>query len=374
MMETIGQTIKRLRKEHNFTQEALAQQLGVTFQTVSKWENGYGMPDISQIVPLATVLEVSTDVLFGFCAADSSEEVIRLIHDAQALVDPLSLKESVRLCYDKLISGLNKYPNNITLLSNCIESGLTLAYPKSEAYDAENGDSIYQECVRQANIVIKHGKNSADVLRAHMIMVMLHSSYGNIKTAQEHADKFPVRSDMSAYNMYAYIANSEKDYHSESVYRQYDFLHHLEAMLNCVVELGCCYYDSGLYDYAQETFSCALGLIKLVCGKEDTMPTLHHRECGDIYALLSKVYLKEGNAEEAVKMLQNMVKHDLSVQSQYKRGMKLRTPLLRNTDNNYYNINSNIRQNLLAKLDNPAFDELKENEIFLKLIKKVNEL
>ena len=38
MKETMGQIIKRLRKERNFTQEELAEQLGITFQAVSKWE------------------------------------------------------------------------------------------------------------------------------------------------------------------------------------------------------------------------------------------------------------------------------------------------------------------------------------------------
>ena len=40
MNETMGQIIRRLRKEKNLTQEELAQQLNVTNQAVSKWENG----------------------------------------------------------------------------------------------------------------------------------------------------------------------------------------------------------------------------------------------------------------------------------------------------------------------------------------------
>ncbi len=40
MSESMGQIIKRLRKERNFTQEELAEQLNVSAQAVSKWELG----------------------------------------------------------------------------------------------------------------------------------------------------------------------------------------------------------------------------------------------------------------------------------------------------------------------------------------------
>jgi len=40
MKETMGQVIRRLRKEHNLTQEELAEQLNVSNQAVSKWECG----------------------------------------------------------------------------------------------------------------------------------------------------------------------------------------------------------------------------------------------------------------------------------------------------------------------------------------------
>ena len=40
MNESIGNIIMRLRKEHGMTQDQLANALGITFQAVSKWENG----------------------------------------------------------------------------------------------------------------------------------------------------------------------------------------------------------------------------------------------------------------------------------------------------------------------------------------------
>lgn len=372
MKETMGKIIKQLRKERGFTQEELAEQLGVTFQAVSKWENDSGMPDISQVVPLATVLGVSTDVLFGICKADHEEDVLKLILEAREFITSPATTESVRLCYNAMLDGLNKYPNNTTLLSNCLETGASLAYPENDVYDSENGESIYRECIRQADLIIKYGKNGGDILRAHMVMVILHSAYGDIRAAREHANEFPGRSDMTVHNMRAYIARSEKDYRSESIHRQRDFCYHLESMINCAVELGFCYCAAGRYEDARETYKYALDLIELVCGKEAVMPTLHERERGDIHALLAKVHLKEGNTEQALSVLKKMVEHDLYVRSEYKKGMKLKTPLLRDTDDVYYYVHPNIRQWLLVKLNDTAFDELKENEDFLELINTVS--
>ncbi|MBQ6799447.1 MAG: helix-turn-helix transcriptional regulator [Oscillospiraceae bacterium] len=61
----LGKNIAALRKSKGMTQEALANQLGVTFQAVSKWENGQSCPDITMLPELSDLLGVSIDELFG---------------------------------------------------------------------------------------------------------------------------------------------------------------------------------------------------------------------------------------------------------------------------------------------------------------------
>lgn len=57
--------VKELRQKHGLTQKELADQLHVSFQTVSKWENGISLPDITYLPKLADIFHVSTDVLLG---------------------------------------------------------------------------------------------------------------------------------------------------------------------------------------------------------------------------------------------------------------------------------------------------------------------
>ena len=58
--QTMGKRISDLRKSKGMTQEQLAQQVGVTAQAVSKWENDLSCPDISILPQLAEALGVTT--------------------------------------------------------------------------------------------------------------------------------------------------------------------------------------------------------------------------------------------------------------------------------------------------------------------------
>ena len=62
-METLNERIKKLRKEKGLTQSQLADKLGVTDKAVSKWEVGEANPDISLLVNLANIFDVSVDYL-----------------------------------------------------------------------------------------------------------------------------------------------------------------------------------------------------------------------------------------------------------------------------------------------------------------------
>ncbi len=61
----IGAFIAQCRKEKNLTQMQLAEQLEISGQAVSKWENGRGMPDVSLLQPLCDVLGISLNELFS---------------------------------------------------------------------------------------------------------------------------------------------------------------------------------------------------------------------------------------------------------------------------------------------------------------------
>lgn len=73
-MQNIGQRIKEFRRRSGLTQEKLADYLGVTYKSVSKWECGLTTPDLALIGPLTRILHVSADELLGLTSEDTDTE------------------------------------------------------------------------------------------------------------------------------------------------------------------------------------------------------------------------------------------------------------------------------------------------------------
>ena len=70
----IGENIRRKRAERNLTQEEVATHLGVSFQTVSKWERGESYPDIELLPAIANYFSISIDELVGMSAAEKTRK------------------------------------------------------------------------------------------------------------------------------------------------------------------------------------------------------------------------------------------------------------------------------------------------------------
>jgi len=76
-MKNIGTRIRDLRKKNDLTQEKLAGYLNVSYQAVSKWENGVNTPDLSLIVPMAKILHTTTDELLGCTQTQEENDALR---------------------------------------------------------------------------------------------------------------------------------------------------------------------------------------------------------------------------------------------------------------------------------------------------------
>ena len=142
--ERIGKLIKELRKKNNLTQKDLADSLGVTYQAVSKWENGKNIPDISILKEISKKYNIDiNDLLEGNNKVKRKNKLF--------LILPILLLILVIIL---IISNLNNNFEFKTISSKCSDFKLS----GSVAYNKEH-TSLYisniEFCGREDNEIYK---------------------------------------------------------------------------------------------------------------------------------------------------------------------------------------------------------------------------
>lgn len=131
-----GTTIRQLRESRRLTQAALAEKLGVSSKTVSRWETARGLPDISLLQPLAQALGISVI------------ELMNGEHIANRNVSANMLRCRFYVCP---VCGNVLQAAGSALVSCC---GIIL--PDLEAEDADEDHSITIETVEDEHFITVH--------------------------------------------------------------------------------------------------------------------------------------------------------------------------------------------------------------------------
>jgi len=132
-----GTTIKQLRETRNMTQGALGSRIGVSSKTISKWETGKGLPDISLLQPLAQALGIS---------------VIELMNGEHIINKNISANMLRCKFYVCPICG-----NAIHTLGNTVVSCCGITLPALEAEGADDDHSVSVENVEDEHFIsIRH--------------------------------------------------------------------------------------------------------------------------------------------------------------------------------------------------------------------------
>ena len=126
-------TIRQLRETRNLTQQELAQKIGVSSKTISKWETAKGLPDISLLQPLAQALGIS---------------VIELMNGEHVINRNISANMMRSKFYVCPICGNVIHCTGNTLISCC---GVTL--PALEAEEADDDHAVTVQRVEDEHFV-----------------------------------------------------------------------------------------------------------------------------------------------------------------------------------------------------------------------------
>ena len=113
MQLKLSENIKRYRKDLGLTQDELAEALGVTIGAVSKWENGNNVPDITTMMELANLFNISMDELLSY--NKSSKNIDAMVKTIDELCDDHIFDEAVA----EANSALIRYPHTFKIVYAC---------------------------------------------------------------------------------------------------------------------------------------------------------------------------------------------------------------------------------------------------------------
>ena len=127
----IAEKLVELRTSKGVTQEDVAQSLSISNKTVSKWENGASMPDLTMVVELAKYYGVTTDTLLGLSEdrkQSTTEEIRSLFEGLDRRESVLKAFETIRALVPSMYGTISKYYDDAYDKENVYPTGTSHGY------------------------------------------------------------------------------------------------------------------------------------------------------------------------------------------------------------------------------------------------------
>lgn len=177
----IGQNLKNFRKARNLTQEEVAKHLGISFQSISKWERNDGYPDITMLPVLAHYYGVTIDELIGMNELESAQALEEINKQWEENRSNNNHSANVQLMRD----ALKLYPNNALLLVQ-----LSASLERLDGTESEKQEYLRQSIEVQEQI-ISYCDDSE--VRGSVLFNIAHAyyRYGDYDKAHAYAEKLP---------------------------------------------------------------------------------------------------------------------------------------------------------------------------------------
>ena len=361
--------IVRLRRERKITQEELADSIGVTKASVSKWENRQSMPDILLLPKLASFFGVTIDELMGYeaqlsteqirrCYAQLSENFVKLPF-AEAMDKVRTMTHSYYSCYPFLLQICVLYLNHFMLA------------------EKEEHKTILQEAVFLCDRILSMCSDMEICGDALSIKATLNLQLGKIdeviETLEPIADPTRLSSNNDSLLIQAYQMAGElekaKSYTQITIYLQI-----VKLIGNAICELSL--YNNE-YKRCQETIQRTMGIIEVF-----QIEKLHPNLAAQFYYQMASVCAINEKNEEALKALscfEKCVNTLVSTDAPTLHGDDYfdrlqewieRLPLGEQAPRDKIF----IRKSTMAALDHPMFIKLREREEFRRIYHRVSSM
>ena len=219
-MLNFGQKMKKLRTDAGLSQAMLAEHIGVSVQSISNWECNNTMPDISQIVPLASILCVSTDYLLGvgFDEKADHETLVRNVNTVWVNYSVNTKENNADLLVANLYKEyLRKYPTDYEVKYKCalaLYDYLLVGKVRGKFHiETDTYESVYTQCNSMLSSVCNNTLVIELQINATQLMIKLMLLDNNFDQAMLFVEMLPetcgIKCEAQSKVLYAQKANGK---------------------------------------------------------------------------------------------------------------------------------------------------------------------
>lgn len=285
----IGRVIKELRGRNKVTQEQLAEYMGVTAQSVSKWEAGVNLPDITMLSGLAAYFGVTADyLLHGEQAAGKDEaDILKEAGECRSRGDR---DGAVRI----LTEGVNRYPRNYEIMLEYVSS-IYEVRRKEDYKDRVEGAMQY------SRRIIAESGDSRLVYRAKHLLCMFYCGTDREK-AREIAESLPSMPVCQDLLMEKILEGEELEIQKDTNLEH--FLFYLWCRLQALVNT-----KKQKLTVGERIIACTTGakLWEMFC--YDGRLGLYNSYVARNYVDMTRLYAEQGGREDALACMERAAEH-----------------------------------------------------------------
>lgn len=360
----IGKCIIEKRKAKGITQEQLADYIGVSKASVSKWESGVSFPDILLLPELATYFNISVDELLGYSPQLRKEDIKKIYNELSHEFATKPFDEVVNRCKELI----KKYYSCFPFLLSMIQ--LLLNYSILEK-DSEIRKEILKQCIMLSKRIKEESDSISDIKNANTMEALAEMTLGNSdKVIQLLDNKLLPYSGEDVIFINAYQMKGEASKANEvNQILLFNKAINILTLLNNYLYLNI--NDSDLFE---KIYSQGIQLIDSFMLNE-----IFTNDVLGIHIVAAQGYLIQEKKEKAIDAINQYVNTVCNIKFPLKfKGNEYFTKVNQwLEESNFIGANTpvdekTIKEKLVSSItENPAFISLKEDERYNLLIKKL---
>lgn len=369
-MLKIGEKIKELRRAQDVTQEKLADYLNISYQAVSKWENGLALPDITLLPKLANFFGVSTDELLDLRASENETELRRYEKEYHELGRKGKILEKIELSR----KVLDLYPRNFQWMLN-LAYGLVSYNSTTEQQEYTKEHKFIDEAISLCEKILEDC--TVDSIRHSAIQILCY----NYPTVDKKEDAIKLAEDMpnmllSKEMLLSHIYSGRERLKQEQNNLRF-MIHYCSSILYLMA------WESDLnqeftIDERINTLETAIKLNQMMLGN-DEKEVLYNGQLYLYHFVIARFYCEKNLPDKVFEYLSLAEKYAETCDNAMSLGEQKYKSLFFNhitwnSKNILTNTDKTVKEQLLYNLDNSCFEFLRNNEEFIEIqnrLKKV---